>query len=733
VLGERKLRVVFAAALAALVLNALVAYKSIADLNANRRWLLHTREMMSELDALRADLREAESASWSFAATGDPKALGGEAGLCDRLDARARRLEALAADNPNQRARARRLVEGLDGRARALRGAGAAGVARALTLTDGLIGVVGAMRREEDVLLLRRMAGVGASAARASAALTVASVLALALLGSAVWLARREVAARGRAEEHQRLRDRSLAAIAQGLFVTDPSRGDEPIVLVNPAFETITGYSQAEAVGRDVRFLVGPETDPEALGQLREAYRDRAVREVELRLRRKDGAPFWGSLALSPVQDRHGRVTHFVGVLTDITGRRNTEDEVRRSEQRFRSLVEATAAIVWGAPASGRFEYEQPGWTAFTGQPFDQHKGDGWLDAVHPDDREPTASAWAHAVESRSSYQFVHRLRRRDGAYRHMSARAVPIVNPDGTVREWFGVHTDVTEQRLAEEALVEAKEAAEAASRSKSTFLANMSHELRTPLNTIIGYSEMLQEEAEDAGDTAPVADLKKIHAAGRHLLGLINDVLDLSKIEAGKMELSLETFGVAGAVREVAEAALPIASKNGNALRVECPADLGMMRADLTKTRQTLLNLLGNASKFTRNGTVSLEARRESLDGRDWVVFRVSDTGIGMTPDETSRLFRPFTQADASTTRRYGGTGLGLTIARRFCQMMGGDVTVASTPGEGSAFTVRLPAEVADHPPVLPGHDHDATRRDLAVWASRTVSEHVSRQSEK
>jgi PAS domain S-box-containing protein len=513
-----------------------------------------------------------------------------------------------------------------------------------------------------------------------------------------------DVTARKRSEETVRLRDRSLRAISQGLFITDPSRSDEPIIYVNEAFERMTGYDRTEAVGRDIRFLDGPETDRLAVEKLRTAYRARTECAVELKLHHKDGTPFWCALAIAPVQDPSGRVTHFVGVLTDITGRKQAEESVRRSEQRYRSLVEASASIVWDTPASGEFGDDQQGWADFTGQSAEEVKGWGWLDAVHPDDRSETAQAWARAVRGQAVYQSEHRLRRRDGAYRHMVARAVPIPNPDGTVREWVGVHDDVTERKEAEAALVEAKEAAEAASRSKSTFLANMSHELRTPLNAIIGYSEMLQEEVEDGGETpasaSTVADLQKIQAAGRHLLGLINDVLDLSKIEAGRMDLYLETFDAGEMVRGVAETVRPLVEKNGNALAVSCPADLGPILADQTKARQALLNLLSNAAKFTRDGTVTLEAARESSGGHDGLVFRVRDTGIGMTPEEVARLFRPFTQADASTTRSYGGTGLGLTITRRFCQMMGGDVEVRSEPGRGSEFTVRLPAVAAPTP---------------------------------
>ncbi len=237
-----------------------------------------------------------------------------------------------------------------------------------------------------------------------------------------------------------------------------------------------------------------------------------------------------------------------------------------------------------------------------------------------------------------------------------------------------------------------------ELADRHKTEFLANMSHELRTPLNAIIGYSEMLQEDAADLGAEQFTDDLKKINAAGKHLLELINAVLDLSKIEAGKMELYLESFDVGGLVRDIGAVIQPLAAKNANRLEVSCPEDIGTMRADLTKVRQALFNLLSNACKFTDRGTVSLAVVREAGDGQDWLAFRVSDSGIGMTSEQLAKLFEAFTQADAATTRRYGGTGLGLALSRRLCRMMGGDVTVESEAGRGSAFTIRLPAHVAE-----------------------------------
>jgi signal transduction histidine kinase len=235
-------------------------------------------------------------------------------------------------------------------------------------------------------------------------------------------------------------------------------------------------------------------------------------------------------------------------------------------------------------------------------------------------------------------------------------------------------------------------------ASRHKSEFLAHMSHELRTPLNAIIGYSEMLQEEAEDLQAGALVPDLRNINAAGKHLLELINDVLDLSKIEAGRMELYLETFGVAELVHDTAAVVRPLAEKKGNRFELRCDGRVGSMRADLTKVRQALFNLLSNACKFTESGAVSLTVTREAAAGGEWLVFAVADTGIGMTAEQMGRLFQEFAQADAGVARTYGGTGLGLALSRRLCRMMGGDITVVSEAGRGSTFTIRLPAGVRD-----------------------------------
>ena len=277
-----------------------------------------------------------------------------------------------------------------------------------------------------------------------------------------------------------------------------------------------------------------------------------------------------------------------------------------------------------------------------------------------------------------------------------LSVDATPLKDEDGVLHNGVAIFRNITAHKRVEEALLKAKEAAEAASRAKSQFLANMSHELRTPLNAILGYSEMLWEQAEEGGQDEVSADLQKIHGAGKHLQSLIDDILDLSKIEAGKMELFLERFDISSVVDEVIATVQSVVEKNGNTLTVRGADDIGYMRADITRVRQILVNLLSNAGKFTENGAVCLELSRESTPSRDWLLFRVTDTGIGMSRDQIGRLFCDFTQVDASTTRKYGGTGLGLAISRRFCEMMGGEITVESALGKGATFTLRLPTKV-------------------------------------
>ncbi len=384
---------------------------------------------------------------------------------------------------------------------------------------------------------------------------------------------------------------------------------------------------------------------------------------------------------------------------------RQTMTVLQRSEERFRSLIENASDVIMILNDDGVIRYESPSVKRVLGYGAEELLGTEIYDFIHPDELSEVRAVFTEVIQHPGLIRAVEfQFRHKNSAWLSFEC----IANKPAKDSELIGMIVnwrEITERKQAQEELKKAKETAETANQAKSGFLANMSHELRTPLNAIIGYSEMLVEDGQDMGDDATlesaIPDLQKIQSAGKHLLSLINDILDISKIEAGKMELFPESFEAGELIRDVVSTVHPLMEKNNNTLNVSCPEDIGTLYTDMTKVRQGLFNLLSNASKFTENGAISLSVSREISQTGEQIVFRVSDTGIGMTPEQMGKLFQAFSQADASTTRKFGGTGLGLLITKRFCEMMGGDIRAESEYGKGTAFTIRLPVSLPEIQP--------------------------------
>ncbi len=397
---------------------------------------------------------------------------------------------------------------------------------------------------------------------------------------------------------------------------------------------------------------------------------------------------------IQELESAHQRISALEALEDD---RKRAEEALRQNEERIRLIVESALDAVITMNAQGLITGWNPQAETIFGWSREKAIGRRLAETIIPPQyREAHHQGLQHFLATGEGPVLNKRIEitalHRDGHEFPVELTISPLRS--GETFTFSAFIRDITERRRAEEALQRAKEEAEAANQARSLFLANMGHELRTPLNHIIGYSEMLKEEAEEAGQEEFIPDLQKIRGAGKDLLGLINAILDLSKIEAGMMDVSLETFTIAPMIQDVVTTIKPLVDKNANTLEVHCADDLGTMQADLTKVRQALLNLINNACKFTERGTVTLGVIRQMVDGAAWIRFRVTDTGIGMTPEQMGKLFQAFHQADALDTRKYGGTGLGLAISQKICQMMGGEITVESTLGQGSTFTISLPA---------------------------------------
>jgi ammonium transporter len=480
-------------------------------------------------------------------------------------------------------------------------------------------------------------------------------------------------------------------------------------VLVNRAFEELNEVTNEQVRGK-TDFDIFPKDEANLYNeQNRTVMGQRRVLSQEYTLTR-GGKKIEVTAMIFPIFDLSGEVAAIGGIEHDITERKRAERMLQESETRFRTMVSNVPGVIYrcAADADWTMDYISDAIEAITGYPRMDFIGNdvrSYASVIHPDDRRLVRDAVDGAISRREPYTFEYRVLRKDGSVRWVQGRGLAVYGEDGSARWLDGTIFDITEQKRAEGELIElannlqkARDESDRANQAKSAFLASMSHELRTPLNAIIGITELLEEDATDSGQNELIEPLERISGAGKNLLNLINEILDLSKVEAGKLEIHAENIKVPDLIKEVTATIQPLVEKNRNRLVIKCPDDVGSMHSDPMRLRQILFNLLSNACKFTENGQITVEVAREPSDAGDWLIFTVADTGIGMTPEQMKTVFEEFSQADSSTTRKYGGTGLGLAISQRLCDKMGGKIGVESALSVGTTFTVRLPEKIDD-----------------------------------
>ncbi len=478
-------------------------------------------------------------------------------------------------------------------------------------------------------------------------------------------------------------RDRVIENMQDGLLVLNK---ENQIIDINPAAEQLLDCQAKDVVGKPAAQIMSVWPD------LVERFRDVTELHEEIAVSR-DEATVWYALRITPLTSRTGRFLGRIVTLRDITERKNVAGA-------FATLVEQLPqglAIL----QNGRIVFTNPALTDICGYASDEFKSlsvNELLERVHPDDRDIVSDAVSSQYLAEQGtvnvdYRFVDKFENLlwlEQTSNRIQYRGQPSVQV---------VISDISDRKATERMLQEAKNIADQANRAKSVFLANMSHELRTPLAAIIGYSEMIREQSATQSVEKVINRVSHIEFSANHLLTIINDVLDLSKIEAGKMTLQFEEFDVRHLIDSVVETIRPLMVKNDNQLQVDISAEVNRIVSDPVRVRQVLLNILGNSAKFTESGQVSLQIfcdrRTSDTTENNQIIFQITDTGIGMTPEQVDSLFQPFSQGDSSLTRKYGGTGLGLAISWRLCRMLEGNLTAESAVGEGSMFTVRLPVQ--------------------------------------
>ncbi|MFN0242818.1 MAG: PAS domain-containing protein [Planctomycetota bacterium] len=448
---------------------------------------------------------------------------------------------------------------------------------------------------------------------------------------------------------------------------------------------------QAEDVSRELGSWTS-RIHPEDMSRVMRAIRDHFNHttehyQVEYRLQCSDGKYKWILDRGQALWDETGMPVRMTGSHSDITERKRAERAMQESEERFRALADGAAALIWMSDTTRRCTYFNRAWIDFTGRALADELGDGWIEGVHPDDRASCMATYVAAFEAQQAFEMEYRLRHRSGDYRWILDRGQPRHGPDGTFEGFIGSCIDIQGRKVWESQLARARDEAIEASRLKSQFVANMSHEVRTPLNGVLGMSLLLLDTPLDVEQRGYV---EAVRSSAESLLSIVNDILDFSKIEAGKLDLETIDFDLRAGIEEIVKWQRACAQSKGLSLTLSIEPEVPVYVAgDIVRLRQILTNLISNAIKFTPNGSIDVRVRALEHDAESWVLkFEVQDTGIGIAAESRSRLFQSFSQADGSTTRRYGGTGLGLVISRQLCGLLGGTMDVDSVLGKGSTF---------------------------------------------
>ena len=461
------------------------------------------------------------------------------------------------------------------------------------------------------------------------------------------------------------------------------------ILECNQTLADVIGRSKEEIVGNSFLELYASESI-DAAQQTSQAFVETGeVIRQERTLHRADGSTIDVLLQATPMRDETGKIVASRSTWRDVTKQKEAERALASQEALYRTLIEAAPQVIWVADADGQVALLNKAWHEFSGRTDEESLGTRWAEALHPEDLPDVLAKWERAYTHGETYSGECRFQGKDGSYETFIFIGAPVRDDSGKIINWVGINTNIVDRVQAEIALQEAKDSAEYANRAKSEFLATMSHELRTPLNAVIGFSEILRDEILGDINHEQKELVLDIHTSGNHLLAMINDILDLSKIEAGKMDLQLEQFSVQEAVTEVNTIINALANQKQIQLSLELDQDVSI-EADKIKFKQILYNLLSNAVKFTDEGgkvTTKFEVSGSALLGS------VTDTGVGISPQDRAKLFQPFTQLDASSTRAHSGTGLGLALTNRLIQLHGGKIRVESEIDEGSTFSFTFP----------------------------------------